>query len=278
MVTANAGDSSAPPDEAGDDQQRRGEEALPELQAAGRERPLALGGMAAVGLEIENVVEDVGARRHQPEQRQGDDERRHGCKIGDLHRQDGGHEDQRVLGPLMEAHRLAPGFKAGLRALERANDIGAELLDGPPAPGTAADMGGGLGAGPDLEVGGTVADILEPVTGFPAQQVGLGRALVVGDAVAADGAVEDIEARGDLRDGVLVCGGDQPDLAAHRPGPAAIGEDRLVDRQGVDVEDGAALEPGLYLGDVERELGELPQRPQGGAGEGVRQPLRTGCR
>ena len=118
--------------------------------------------MLAVGFEVEEIVDDVGGGGAEAEAEEGKD----GCRdetrgpgVGEQKRE----EDEDVLGPLVEADGLEPGFERGDAFVEGADGGDAGLAEG------GAEAGGGVGDHGLLavleegEVGEGVADVGEVV-------------------------------------------------------------------------------------------------------------------
>ncbi len=101
-----AGRQRVQADREGDAEQDRDEgHAEGGAQRSGGKRAMALGRMPAVRLEIEEVVEDVGARRGAAERREGGGRLRHGLGGEQLVVEHHRHEHEQVLDPLVYPER-----------------------------------------------------------------------------------------------------------------------------------------------------------------------------
>ena len=115
--------------------------------------------MASIGADVDQVVQEIGRgcrRREDEEPDQGEGQ----CRRIELVRRERRHEQQRVLGILMDAQRLQPGARR--RPLPGDFPVRhTELADATAQPAARIDRIGDAGMPPHLQVRGSVADIVE---------------------------------------------------------------------------------------------------------------------
>ena len=118
--------------------------------------------MAAIGLDVQQVVDDVGRRSGQREAAEGQQRGRAAWLSVKRVRQQQRHKDEQVLGPLVQAHGLEQRLQ-GMRAL-------IELVRGPDAARLQACMRkpearighhGSAGVSQQRQIGRVVADVIE---------------------------------------------------------------------------------------------------------------------
>ena len=235
--------------------ERHGTHARGERQGPGGERPVPLGPVPPVGVEVEQVVDHIARRREQAEDQKAQGGLEIVARPGQGPGQHDRHEEQEVLGPLVQAQGLEPGAgrvvgdREGLLDRHRRSQMPGERRHPP------GDDGPGRGL-PDRHVHDIVADIDEAV----AVTLADGRELVVAGeidgAVAAAREGEDAEPPGDRLDDPVVGRREQGELATARGLRLEPGQHRLVERQSADIERGP-------LGDVALEgrlAGPEPER------------------
>ena len=115
--------------------------------------------MASIGADVDQVVQEIGCgcRRRKGEEPDQDEDQR--CRVERV-RGERRHEQQRVLGILMDAQRLHPGARR--RPLPGDCLVRhAELANAPAQTAARIDRIGDAGVPPHLQVRGGVADIVE---------------------------------------------------------------------------------------------------------------------
>ena len=197
--------------------------------------------------QVPEVVQEVGGRGDEPERQKAEHRGGPGGRIGALSAEDQGHEDERVLGPLVQAHRL----EQILEAEGRSGEHGDRLADRPGrrldlAPGPDQDRA--RGDAPDRKIGRAVACVVEAVREQVGQRLRLDGALQVDAAVRTDDAVHEAEARRDApREIAVRRRRDQDEAPGARLLLRGPGGERFVDGQVFEIEVGRGGEPLLEI-------------------------------
>lgn len=210
--------------------------------------------MAAIGDQVEEVVEQIDSGGGEPEGQEGETSGEQLGAIADLVSGEQGQEEQQVLGPLMEAQGAPQGGGPG-RGGENALDP-SDLAGGPDQPG-AADDDGVAGGGPDGEIGVGIADIVKAALAKVLHQGGgLGGAFEVVLAVAGEDLGEEADAVGDGLGDALIGGGGQDQTAAGGPFLAQPVDEFSIQRQGGHLQGCQGNEAGLEGGAALAKAGQ----------------------
>ncbi len=224
---------------------------------AGGKGAAAFARVAAVRLDVEEVVDDVGRRGAQAEADERDQrggERGHAPGVCEQHRD----EDQGVFGPLVQANGFEPTPQRGRAVVEGAG--GGDAAAGQPVRERAVRVGdhGRLASGEDFDVGFGVADVAEAVAEVGAKGDELVVSGEIGGTVGGKDAGKQAEKGGNAVGQGAIRGSGKVDGAALLVRRAKPIEQGLVVGQMFDIEgDGlgdVALEGGLAFADPARDL------------------------
>ena len=196
----------------------------------------AFRGVMAVGFQIEQIVQDIDARRAEAE---ADERQDDGLDFGDVRPRvdaEDGDEKQEVLRPLVDAQGLEP-FARGRGRHDKGLFHRANRRRFFRERRGAGDYDGVTGDGPNGHVAIFIAGVIKSAAAETLDQfLGLMAASQIGSSVAGDDFIEEINAQGHFAGDVHVGGGDEDELASSFVLLAQILEDRLVQRQRFHVE------------------------------------------
>ncbi len=221
--------------------------------------------MAAVGRQVEQVVQQVHARGRQAEAHQPDQCGQQLQRVVELVRGEQRHQQQQVLQPMLHAHRAQVVAPLGTVVIEDALHLG-DARRRRRQPPRRPDEQGAPRRGPDRQVARAVAGVVEATLAeFGDEAVALGLAGQVEPAVAGEHRLEEVQLAGHrLRDPRVGAGGQ------HQTAALALERTQVVQQfpghgQGRDVDGRQQGQPVLQVrapaGQPRRQLQQLQRLP-----------------
>ncbi len=242
-------------------QDQRQDDGVRDRQAAARDRPALLFRVLSVGIQVEEIVDQVNARRAERDGRERESPRREDRPVLKLVGGDDRDEDEEILHPLAHPDRLDERLRGQGNGRERLRQI--SIL-----PQAVLDRGRrvhGDGAPrllPDGKVRRPVSRVVEsPVAEALHERARLRLAREVRRAVASHHLVEELEVRGHLLRPPEVGGGDEDESPAAALLPAQKFDQALVVRERRRFE----RHP---VRDLSLETRPPPREPEGGLDQG----------
>jgi hypothetical protein len=226
--------------------------------------------VGAIVLQVDEVVDDVDARGAK---REGDQrhERLRDRLDGEEMRREEGDQNQGILGVLMHAQELGPGFPGGTLAREVIN-VGRVFRETAPHPTRRSNRDSPRGLLPDGQIGRIVADIIEAALAERVHELpGFDGSGQVRRLVGCEPAVEKADVVGHFLDEPAIAGRCQINGATVASGLLDQGKHFPIVGQGARIEVGRGREAVFQGGLPARESGhhlEERLRPPPEFGEG----------
>ena len=218
--------------------------------------------MGAIAFEIAQVVHQVHRRRAEAEGEERDQRRSQRRQVVVAMRGKKRQEDEQVLGPLLQPHRLEPEAQVTDTDRELALDVDGGARGPAQAFARVHDDAAACRA-PHVQVVARIADVVEALdTVARLQRFRLAPGRDVGDAIARDHLVDAAEPRRHALHVLVVGRRAEDDLAAGLSLASHPGQELVVDRDAVEIEidafGDAPLHARLALPQPEGQLEDAP--------------------